>query len=392
MQNPENYNLDIGPEHEGHEKIVFTDRRHLKAISTAVFVSLGLVFISLLYIFLSTNSKLAERDSYITSLIDEVGQLKRDRFVLSEQVKSQGGVLDSIAEDFSSIETILSGGNSSANSLKELLSGAKQAFAKKSTLALNDEVIMASEDETFDVLILGTNGNLTDTIMLASVNDRLKKVTLFSVPRDLYTNGRRINEYLYYYGIEQLERMIASITGLTVDKYVKVDFEGFVSVVDILDGVDIYVDEAIYDSYYPNAKGAYTPYSIDVGTYHMSGEEALKYARSRKSTSDFDRAARQQKIVQAVRSKLLQLNDLGDLKRMAQIIQSAMSNTVTDINILEAISYYYDYKDYEFSTGFVLSTQNYLYSILNESGAYILLPKSGNFDEIKKALSSLVTH
>ncbi len=352
MQNRDNYNLDIGPEQEGHSKIVFTETKHLKAFSTVVFVSLAFVFVSLIYIFVSTNSKLAERDGYITSLIDEVGKLKQDRFYLSE----------------------------------------KKALVKKPEIALDKAVVLASGEETFDVLILGTNGNLTDTIMIASVNDALKKVTLFSIPRDLYANGRRINEYLYYYGAEQLERMIASITGLTIDKYVKIDLEGFVNAIDILGGLDIYVDEAIYDSYYPNSKGGYTPYSIKVGTYHMSGDDALKFARSRKSTSDFDRAERQQKIIQGVRTKLLQLYGVTDIKNMAQMIQSVISNTDTDISILDAISHYYDYKDYELSTGFVLSTQNYLYSIINESGAYILLPKSGDFEEIKKALSSLVTH
>lgn len=352
MQNRENYNLDIGPEHDGRQKIVFTDRKHLNAISSVVFISLAFVFVSMIYVFVTTNSKLAERDVYITSLIDEVGQLKQDRFYASE----------------------------------------KKASGNTQGIVLNKDVVLASGGETFDVLILGTNGNLTDTIMIASVNEEIEKITLFSIPRDLYANGRRINEYFYYYGAEQLQRMIASITGITIEKYVKVDLDGFINVIDILGGLDIYVDEAIYDSYYPNSKGGYTAYSIKVGTYHMSGEDALKYARSRKSTSDFDRAERQQKIIQALRTKLLQLTGVTDIKNVAQIIQSAMSNFDTDISILDAISHYNNYKDYELSAGFVLSTQNYLYSIINESGAYTLLPKSGDFEEIKKALSSLVTH
>lgn len=360
MSNRENTSLEIGPENEGITKIIFSDHRHLKAISTVIFIALAFFFVGLVYVFVNTDTKLAERDKYISSLIEEVGQLKQDV--------------------------------SSAKKVAVLSPKVSTKKIAQSSTGAVAQVTLASEDSNFDVLILGTNGNLTDTIMLASVNESLKKVTIFSIPRDLYINGRRINEYLYYYGMEEFENQLNTITGLDIQKYIKVDLNGFVKVVDILGGLDVYVDQAIYDGLYPNSKGGYSAYSIAVGNYHMDGTDALKYARSRKSTSDFSRAARQQTIVGSVRTKILQMEGTMEMKDLFAILQSAIENVTTDVNILDLISYYYSYKDFELSSGFVLSNQNYLYSLINQSGAYTLLPKTGNFDEIKEVINTLVTH
>ncbi|EKD93554.1 MAG: hypothetical protein ACD_28C00119G0001, partial [uncultured bacterium] len=65
---------------------------------------------------------------------------------------------------------------------------------------LSEDLLGVSNDETFDILVLGTNGAHTDSIMVASINEEKEKVSLFSIPRDLYINGRRINAYYTYYG------------------------------------------------------------------------------------------------------------------------------------------------------------------------------------------------
>ncbi len=354
MSHRDNTKLEIGPENEGVTRIIFSDHRHLRAVSMVIFFVLAIFFVGLVYVSVNTDSKLAERDKYIASLIEEVGQLKQ-----------------------------------TVSSVKKVAVMTPKTSVKKTSSTT--AVSLASEDTSFDVLILGTNGNLTDTIMIASINPELKKITLFSIPRDLYINGRRINESLYYYGISELEKQITSITGLSIEKYIKIDLKGFVSVIDVLGGLDIYVDEAIYDGLYPNAYGGYSAYSVSIGNYHMDGTESLKYARSRKSTSDFARAERQQKIVGAVRTKILQMDGEMELKDLFAILQSAIVNVTTDVNILELISYY-SYKDFELDSGFVLSNENYLYSLINQSGAYTLLPKTGNFDQIKEVITNLVTH
>ena len=91
---------------------------------------------------MNTDSKLAERDKYIASLIEEVGQLKQ-----------------------------------TVSSVKKVAVMTPKTSVKKTSSTT--AVSLASEDTSFDVLILGTNGNLTDTIMIASINPELKKITLF---------------------------------------------------------------------------------------------------------------------------------------------------------------------------------------------------------------------
>ena len=245
-------------------------------------------------------------------------------------------------------------------------------------------------DATFDILLLGTNGAHTDTIMVASINEEKEKISLFSVPRDLYVNGRKINEYYTYYGVDTLQRMVETVTGLQIDQYAQVDLKGFVEIVDLLGGVDVHVSKSIYDGLYPNGKGGYSPYSIEEGDHHFDGEEALRYARSRESTSDFDRAGRQQIVLAAVRTKIEQLDSVMDLKELSELFQTGLEYSTTDMDVLDIVGYYFDYKDYDLSTGFVLTSSNYLYSMINEGGAYILLPRGGNYDEIHQVISDLV--
>ena len=203
----------------------------------------------------SVRTDLDSNEQQIESLIDEVGSLNQANFNLQQQVSSQDAVLKGLADDFTGLGTAIQGGDKSE--IASLFTNILQKFSESHTSAnLTTDVSAAdSADNTYDVLILGTNGSLTDTIMVASVNEEKEKISLFSVPRDLYINGRRINEYYHSYGVDTLERMVESVTGLTIDHYVQVDLQGFVEVVDLLGGLDIYVDENIYDGLYPNGKG-----------------------------------------------------------------------------------------------------------------------------------------
>lgn len=355
------------------------------AVASA-FVASFVLSMSIFYV--QMDSKVEANNQKISSLIDEVGELKQEKFELTEKLNSQVGVLKAISEDFSQIEQMLSG--AAPATLQDL----RDAFAQLQGVGVAKVATANSLNiaaiKTTDFLILGTNGNLTDTIMIASANEATKKVNLISIPRDLYINGRRINEYYYYYGVSELERMLEDITGLSIEKYAKIDFNGFMAIIDKIGGIDVHVDKAIFDGYYPNSKGGYDTYSIEVGDYHMSGEEALKYARSRKSTTDFDRVGRQQIIVEAVKDELLNLHPLSDLKALTDTLKTAMTYTETDVNLFDAISYYYDFSDYDVNPALVISNQNYLYSGTNQSGAYMLLPNKGNYNEIKAAISELV--
>lgn len=344
-------------------------------------MSTAAMLVGLFMINLYVQGYVENTQAQMTALVDEMGSLSQENFQLSQKMQSQQTVLKFMAEDFSVMQDTF-----------EFAEGDRTAYEEMFDDFELEDVSLASveDDGTLDILLLGNNGAHTDTIMVASINEEKQKVTLFSVPRDLYINGRRINEYFYYYGIDHMERMVSAVTGLEIDKYAQVDLNSFIEVVNALEGIDVYVDEAIYDGTYPDGNGGYEPYSIEVGHYHMDGSEALKYARSRHSSSDFVRAERQQKILTAVKTKLLQMDSVMDMKKLTEIFKIGLQYTTTDIALFDAVAYFYDYKDYDLQTGFVLTSSNYLYSLINESGAYILVPRTGNFEEIHGVIQTLV--
>ena len=174
---------------------------------------------------------------------------------------------------------------------------------------------------------------LTDSIMVASRNPDENNVTLFSVPRDLYVkspvNGTywRINAIFqqYYTRTKSIEESafwlawkLEEILWLQIPYYATIDFQTFQEVVDMIGWVDVYVTETIYDPKYPaDDMINYDPFYIESGRQHLDGKTALKYARSRHTTSDFTRSLRQQELIIAIKDKMLaswlNISTAGDL-------------------------------------------------------------------------------
>lgn len=208
-------------------------------------------------------------------------------------------------------------------------------------------------------LLLGSGGkeheggNLTDTIIVASLDNETKLVTMLSIPRDLYledslVGNSRINENFYkaktYYGsttegLDHMKNQVEKIIGVPIHYWLKVDFQGFKDLVDALGGVDVYVENSIYDPYYPkDGTFLYETFSIDVGQHHMDGETALKYARSRKTTSDFDRAKRQQEIIYAVKEKALETEIIFSTEKITSILNTLKENVETNMKVKEILT------------------------------------------------------
>ncbi|MDY7039985.1 MAG: LCP family protein, partial [Chloroflexota bacterium] len=153
--------------------------------------------------------------------------------------------------------------------------------------------------DAVNILLLGTDTRQgltswrTDTIILVAVNPTQKTAGLLSIPRDLwvYTPGhghRRINtvdclgERTGYPGggPALLNETLRYNLGVPFHYFIRVDLQGFVRIVDTLGGLEVDVDQTIpYDSY--------TGLALTPGIYHMDGEMALKYVRTRMTTSDF---------------------------------------------------------------------------------------------------------
>ncbi|MFB0964295.1 MAG: LCP family protein [Patescibacteria group bacterium] len=208
----------------------------------------------------------------------------------------------------------------------------------------------------FNVLITGMGGaaheggDLTDTVILASLNSKTKTVSMLSVPRDLYveypTGGRgKINEtYRRAYthsgkdheaAMKTLGEKVTEITGERVDRTINVDFQAFIRFVDVLGGLDVDVPEDLVDPEYPDSNWGYVTFRVKKGKQTFDGATALKYARSRHSTSDFDRSIRQQILVRAIKEKLLSLGTLGNPAKLQALYSAVSSNVQTDLSFKE---------------------------------------------------------
>jgi LCP family protein required for cell wall assembly len=165
------------------------------------------------------------------------------------------------------------------------------------------------------ILVLGSDstplrvqqglGKLTDSIMVLSVNAKHTQVSMMSFPRDIVdvpmgtgeTWPMKINSISYYRGEAAMKRAMAYTIGHPIDYYIEVNMTDFSYLVNAIGGIDVYVRQAIYD---PSIR-----LSITAGRHHIGGAVALKYARSRHTTSDWDRASRQQQILAAIIRKLV---------------------------------------------------------------------------------------
>jgi LCP family protein required for cell wall assembly len=196
-------------------------------------------------------------------------------------------------------------------------------------------------NERLTVLLVGAdrspsrNTNLTDTMIVASLDPVGKTVSMVSVPRDLVdvplgngnTYGPKLNSLVEYAdrhrdqfpdgGMATLQKAIGALLGVDIHYQAEVNLNGFRRMVDAVGGVDIDVTKAIDDPTYDGGHG----FSIDVGRHHLDGKTALAYVRSRKGLgdSDFTRAIRQQQVLLALRDTVTKdgslLWELPDLLR-----------------------------------------------------------------------------
>ncbi len=98
-------------------------------------------------------------------------------------------------------------------------------------------------------------------------------------------------------GIKLLAEKVSEITGQGIDGYIVIDFSGFKNIVDALGGIHIDVPKDLVDREYPDNNWGYEVFTVRAGPQDFDGATALKYARSRHSTSDFDRSERQQLLL-----------------------------------------------------------------------------------------------
>jgi LCP family protein required for cell wall assembly len=212
---------------------------------------------------------------------------------------------------------------------------AKQEAAKERAIK---DAEQASGDP-LDVLVLGVDrrpgageysSTRSDTMMLVRVVPASGEVKLLSVPRDLYVEveqGKkdRINSAFAYGGIDQARSVMEDLTGVEIDNYVIVDFEGFEKVIDAIGGVRVDVGSGVFPA----------KWNMGEGMEHLNGYKALKYARYRGTPrADLDRIDHQQKLLAALRRQALRWNTVT---KLPGAIKVANENVETDLGVMQVI-------------------------------------------------------
>ena len=222
---------------------------------------------------------------------------------------------------------------------------AVKSSSNNNTLAISEE----NEEEespiesvrgTVNILVVGLDnvdgGSRTDAIALAIFDADNSAVRIASIPRDsrVYIPGRgwdKINHAYVFGGINLLRETVVNLTGVPVDYFVKVNYRSFPKIIDLLGGVDIYVDKRMN----------YTDYSgklfinIPKGQQHMNGKTALGYVRFRHDPlGDIGRVQRQQKFIKIVIDKF---KSASIIPKIPSLIQEMMKAVDTDLSPLDAL-------------------------------------------------------
>ena len=209
------------------------------------------------------------------------------------------------------------------------------------------EKLIGFNDGRINILLLGranshkSGKDLTDTIMLASINTKDYTLGLFSLPRDLlvsHGNYRVKINSLYQSGLRQekgAEYIIDTVEDVTkqeVHYYIVMDFDGFIDIINTLDGINIDVPHHILDTSYPGPGYSYETFEVYPGLQKFDGETALKYARTRHDIEgDFGRAKRQQQVMQAARNKAFSLGTIVNPLKITEILTTLGDHVHTDI-------------------------------------------------------------
>jgi len=215
-------------------------------------------------------------------------------------------------------------------------------------------------NDLINILLIGSDQRTkgpyfrTDTLIIASIRPRDQVVSLISIPRDLFVyipgwTMQRINTaYLHGEmskypagGAALLKDTILYNLGIRIDNLAIVDFNGFIKIVNVLDGVDVPLACPYTDWRAINPKGNlenpnnWKLYTVGPGVVHMDGEFALWYARSRLRSNDFDRGRRQQEVLRSIYTKALQLDILP---RIPELYQQLSEIVKTDIDLNDVLA------------------------------------------------------
>ncbi len=278
-----------------------------------------------------------------------------------------------------------------------------------------DKKLEGEEENRVNFLFLGVGGEghdgpeLTDTIIFASLRPSDETIGMLSIPRDMTVpipgeGWRKVNNVNAFAEAKEkgagpmfASEVLGDLFQQNIHYYVKVDFNGFAKLIDKLDGVDVYVDRTFTDNQYPTEDDLTQTISFQEGWQRMDGETALMYVRSRHGDngegSDFARSRRQQKVLLALKEKVLTLNTLLNPAKIGALFDTVKGHINTNLSLWEMLRLGNMLRDID-TTKIVnrvldASTDSPLYTT-SLNGAYVLLPKNDDWGAIRRLAANVL--
>lgn len=224
-----------------------------------------------------------------------------------------------------------------------LISGAWCGYAAMNAILPSANVWGDDADQemlnNINILVLGCDeregdsATRADVIMLATIRPDAKQVSVFSIPRDtrveIAGHGKdKVNHAMAYGGIPLIQSSIENLLNVQIDHYVKVNFDGFINVIDALGGVNIDVPRRMYKPL--------EAIDLQAGYQTLDGSEALAFVRWRgDGTGDYGRIERQQQFLAAVTAKVKDMS----LSQALNVVSAVMDSIETDMSIKQMTSY-----------------------------------------------------
>lgn len=276
--------------------------------------------------------------------------------------------------------------------------------------------LKGEKDGRINILLLGRAGehhpgrDLTDTVMMMSIDTNTKKIALLSLPRDLYVkipdsySFTKINAVYQQgkaqdKGTELIEKTVEHITGQSIHYSFIIDFDGFEKVVSALGGINVEVMRDMYDPRYPGPNYSYETFEIKKGWQTLDGPTALKYVRERHNDpeGDFGRAKRQQQVIQAVKSKAFSIKtfvDVFSLNNLLNILGDSVKTTIAsdEIPSFIALSRQVDTANINNVVVDAWKPESLLrvsHVMVGPTRMFTLVPRVGNYSEIQDIAENL---
>ena len=248
--------------------------------------------------------------------------------------------------------------------------------------------------EPFVVYLSGvdTRGELTekarsDVNILAVVNPATKRVALINTPRDYYVDlaGTSSKDKLTHaglYGVETSMATLGNLYGVNVEHYIRINFAGFISIIDAVGGVDVYSDQAFTSVGSP---GYYDPTTFAEGWNHLDGKSALAFARERHAfaSGDIQRGINQMKVIDAMVNKLKSPTVLMSFSKLMDAVSDCFVTSLSQEQISALVRMQLsDLANWDIQS----------YSVTGSSGKslYVMKPDESSVAQAKELIASVL--